>query len=157
MVERGFVRVWKRLTEGRNAALEATQGQIDSFSSQLHDNYYLEEVASMGDWLKICPQPESTRLQGGKELMTCGHELFPVGSGRPRCEQERWVPERPASSTLIHLKRPVDENWSACRLALTPILLRCFCSMLICGNDGVRGPGSLSAGVSWTYCIPTGL
>jgi len=35
--------------EGRGTALEATQGQNDSFFSQLPYKCYLEEVASVGD------------------------------------------------------------------------------------------------------------
>ena len=41
------------------AALEATQGQMDGFFSQLPYKCHLEEVASVGDWLKICPQLDS--------------------------------------------------------------------------------------------------
>ena len=41
------------------AALEATQGQINGFFSHLPYKCYLEEMASMGDWFKICPQLES--------------------------------------------------------------------------------------------------
>ena len=36
-------------------AVEATQGQIDGFFSQLPYKYHLEEVAFVGDWLKISP------------------------------------------------------------------------------------------------------
>ena len=38
------------------SALEATQGQMDGFSSQLVYQYHLEEVASVGNALEICPQ-----------------------------------------------------------------------------------------------------
>ena len=41
------------------AALEATQGQIDGFFSHLPYKCHLEEVASVGDRLKICPQLDS--------------------------------------------------------------------------------------------------
>ena len=37
------------------SALEATQGQNNRFFSQLSYKCYLEEVASVGDWLQICP------------------------------------------------------------------------------------------------------
>ena len=37
------------------SALEATKGSNDSCSSQLPYKCYLEEVASVGDRLKICP------------------------------------------------------------------------------------------------------
>ena len=40
---------------GRNTALEATHGQMDSFSSQLLFECNFPEVASVGDRLKICP------------------------------------------------------------------------------------------------------
>ena len=40
-------------------ALEATQGQMDGFFSQLPYKCYLEEVASVGNGLKICPQLDS--------------------------------------------------------------------------------------------------
>ena len=40
------------------AALEATQEQMDGFLSQLPYKCY-EEVASVGDGLKICPQLDS--------------------------------------------------------------------------------------------------
>ena len=43
------------------AALEATQGQNDSFFSQLPYKYYLEEVAAVGDCLTI-----SLRVGGGQ-------------------------------------------------------------------------------------------
>ena len=36
-------------------ALEVTQGQNDSFFSQLSYKCHLEEVASVGDYFKICP------------------------------------------------------------------------------------------------------
>ena len=38
-----------------NPALEEIQGQMDSILSHLPYKCYLEEVASMGDWLKIPP------------------------------------------------------------------------------------------------------
>jgi len=38
------------------AALEVTQGQIDGLLSQLTYKCHLEEVPSVGDLLKICPQ-----------------------------------------------------------------------------------------------------
>ena len=41
------------------SALEATQGRMDSFSSQLPYKCYREEVASVGGCLKICPQLDS--------------------------------------------------------------------------------------------------
>ena len=37
------------------APLEATQGQHGSFLSQLPYKCSLEEEATVGDWLKICP------------------------------------------------------------------------------------------------------
>ena len=37
------------------ATLEVTQGQIDGFFSQLPSKCYLTVVASVGDWLEICP------------------------------------------------------------------------------------------------------
>jgi len=40
-------------------ALEATQGQMDGFLSQLPYKCHLEEVASVGDYFKICPQLDS--------------------------------------------------------------------------------------------------
>ena len=46
-------------TRQGQAALEATQGQMDGFFSQLSYKCHLEEVASVGDLLKICPQLES--------------------------------------------------------------------------------------------------
>ena len=49
------------------ADLEATQGQNDSLFSQLPYKCYLEEVASVGDWLKICPWVTS-RAAGMQEL-----------------------------------------------------------------------------------------
>ena len=39
----------------RKSVLEATQGQIDGFFSQLPFKCYPLEVASVGDSLKICP------------------------------------------------------------------------------------------------------
>ena len=39
---------------GNRAALEATQGQMDGFYRQLQYKCYFEEVASVGDSLKIC-------------------------------------------------------------------------------------------------------
>ena len=37
------------------AAMEATQGQIDGFFSQLPYKCHQNRVASVGDWLQICP------------------------------------------------------------------------------------------------------
>ena len=37
------------------ATLETTQGQTDGLFRQLPFKYYLPEVASVGDWLQICP------------------------------------------------------------------------------------------------------
>ena len=45
------------------AALEATQGQMDGFFRQLPFRCHLEEVASAGDRLEICPQLDS-RVEG---------------------------------------------------------------------------------------------
>ena len=39
--------------------LEATQGQIDGFLSQFPCKCHLEEVASVGYWIKICSQLDS--------------------------------------------------------------------------------------------------
>ena len=44
---------------GDLTALEATQGQDDSSFSQHPYKCYLEEVASVGNWLKICPRVTS--------------------------------------------------------------------------------------------------
>ena len=41
------------------SALEATQGQMAGFVSQLPCKFHLEEVASAEDWVKICPQFDS--------------------------------------------------------------------------------------------------
>jgi len=38
------------------ATLETTQGQMGGVFSQLPYKYRFEEVASVGDWLKVCPQ-----------------------------------------------------------------------------------------------------
>ena len=43
-------------SQRREAALEATQGQMNGVSSQLPYKCHLEEVASVGDCLQICPQ-----------------------------------------------------------------------------------------------------
>ena len=40
-------------------ALEATQGQMDGFFGQLLYKCHLDEAASVGDWLEICPQLDS--------------------------------------------------------------------------------------------------
>ena len=42
-------------------ALEATQGQMDGFISQIPYKCHLEEVASVGDCLKIRPQLDSRK------------------------------------------------------------------------------------------------
>ena len=49
---------WERGSHPR-AALEATQGQMDGSLSQLPYKCHLEEVASVGNWLKICPRLDS--------------------------------------------------------------------------------------------------
>ena len=41
------------------SALVATQGQMNGFFSQLPFKSYLQEVASVGDQMKICPQLDS--------------------------------------------------------------------------------------------------
>jgi len=46
--------------------LEATQGQMDGFFSQLTFTCHLEEVASVGDLLEICSQPDS-RVVGQRD------------------------------------------------------------------------------------------
>jgi len=50
------------------ATLETTQGQIDGFFSQLPFKCYLPEVASVGDWLEICPKVASRVVA---EVMGC--------------------------------------------------------------------------------------
>ena len=40
----------------RQTTLETTQGQIDGLLSQRSSKCYLPEVASVGDWLNICPR-----------------------------------------------------------------------------------------------------
>jgi len=40
-------------------ALEATQGQMDRFFGQLPHKCHFEDVASVGDWLQICPEIDS--------------------------------------------------------------------------------------------------
>ena len=42
-------------------AQETTQGQMDGFFSQLLYKFYLEEVATVGDWRMICP-PHNSRV-----------------------------------------------------------------------------------------------
>ena len=51
--------VWWRPCNSCDPALEATQGQMDGFFSQLPYKCHLEEVASVGDCLNICPQLDS--------------------------------------------------------------------------------------------------
>ena len=70
------------------SALEATQGQMDGFFSQLQYKCHLEEVASVGDRLKICPQLDSRvgnrRIQGVTEQ--CGRarpEAQSIGASDP--------------------------------------------------------------------------
>ena len=46
------------------STLEATQGQIDGFFSQLPHNCHQNRMASVGDWLKICPWVTS-RVESG--------------------------------------------------------------------------------------------
>jgi len=60
---RGLVRCFSMA--GRGTTLEATQWQIDGFFSQLPYKCYLEEVASVGDCLKICPWVTSRAEYGG--------------------------------------------------------------------------------------------
>ena len=65
------------------SALEATQGQMDGFFSRLPYKCHLEEVASVGDWLKICPQLDSKvakRCHPGVELganLRCAVQVHP--------------------------------------------------------------------------------
>ena len=51
-------------SRGSNTTLETTQGQMIGFFSQLLFKCYLEEVASVGDWRKICPRLDS-RVENG--------------------------------------------------------------------------------------------
>ena len=46
--------------------LEATHGQMDGFFSHLPYTCSLEEVASVGDGLKICPQVDPRVVTGAK-------------------------------------------------------------------------------------------
>jgi len=43
----------------KKTALGAAQGQIDGFLSQLPNRCHLEEMASVGYWLMICPELDS--------------------------------------------------------------------------------------------------
>ena len=61
--------------KGNPTALEATWGQIDGFLSQHPYKCHLEEVASVGEWLKICPQLDSRVEGAGLEL--AGSQLLP--------------------------------------------------------------------------------
>ena len=47
-----------------NTTLETTQGQIDGFFSQLPSKCDLQEVASVGDGVKICPWVASRVVYG---------------------------------------------------------------------------------------------
>jgi hypothetical protein len=53
----GYAAVAIPASEGLSfgSTLETTQGQIDGFFSRLQFKFYLAEVASVGNWLKICP------------------------------------------------------------------------------------------------------
>ena len=58
-----------QFTDWFQSTLEATQGQIDGFFSQLpYKKCYLEEVAFAGDWIKICPWAASRVADDGNEL-----------------------------------------------------------------------------------------
>ena len=61
------------------ATLETTKGEIDGLLGQL--KYYLPEVASVEDWLKICPQLDS--------------RVVPFAARR----EQRYVPQRIQSSS----------------------------------------------------------
>ena len=60
----GDIREGPTKIRGCEIALETTQGQIDSFFSQLPFKCYLPEVASVADSLKICPWVASRVVQG---------------------------------------------------------------------------------------------
>ena len=77
------------------SALDATQGQIDGFFSQLPYKCQLEEVASVGDSLEICPWVASSVASGRYQrvLAECGR-LIPPERRERRVQQLatfRWA------------------------------------------------------------------
>ena len=78
----GF-RVWSVAT------LEATQGKMDGFLSQLPYRCHLEEVASAGDWPEICPQFDSRVGFGGRSGLCrgVGEKEFRFSGGGGGCER----------------------------------------------------------------------
>jgi len=63
--------------------MEATQGQINCFFNQLPYKCHLEEVAFVGDWLKICPQLDSRVGRVDQTLATLSSKSpRPIGNTR---------------------------------------------------------------------------
>ena len=69
--------------EARALRPGATQGQMDSFFSQLLYKCYLEEITSVGDWLKICPWVTS-RVAGMERELSGGEIFFTLVTGPRR-------------------------------------------------------------------------
>ena len=83
------------MLRGRGAALKTTQGQFDGFFSQLSYKCHLPEVASVEDWLKICPRVAS-RVGGVEaDLQAQLRRLSPRGAlptGPPLSAKKRSYP-----------------------------------------------------------------
>jgi len=71
---------------------EATQGQMDGFFSQLTYECHLEEVASVGHRLYICPQLNSLDLKEVRDSQPLA--ILSASSSRPQplpSQQVRWA------------------------------------------------------------------
>ena len=80
------------------SAMEATQGQKDGSFSPLPYKCHLEEVASVGDYLKICPQFDS-RVVHVPSSLDCGQGLWFSGA-----DSNTIVKPRTRSRTCLTLE-----------------------------------------------------
>ena len=82
-------------------ALETTNGQMDGFFSQLSYKCHQNRVASVGDWLKICPWVASRvgcgGVQGGNYTLNASFSHFilsrSIGSGGDGPAHRMWNSE----------------------------------------------------------------
>ena len=55
LVKEVHAELLRQLAAQITATLKTSQGQIDGLFSQLQSKFHLSEVASVGDWFRICP------------------------------------------------------------------------------------------------------
>jgi len=116
-------------SERGGAALEATQEQNDRFLSRLPYKCYIEEVASVADWLEICPWVVSR--VGGYLLWDAIGSLFfeSVTSWGRTCMYRSTHVSIKSPSFESYMKRELNWNLSGNKLHHTA------CSLLVISKN----------------------